>query len=48
MDYTNSSNRGWEAAIYFSHEFFDPNSYNDKSIKRESKLAIKKLDWVNS
>ena len=33
-------NQDWEAAIYLSDETFDPENYNEKSIKRESKLAF--------
>ena len=31
----------WEAAIYFSDEVFDPESFYENSIKRESKIAFK-------
>ena len=46
-EYTNS-NYDWEAALYFSDEKFDPESYNDKSIKRESKIAFKKTDYFDT
>ena len=29
-----------EAAMYFSEEVFDPENYNDNSIKKESKIAF--------
>ena len=32
--------KSFEAVIYFSDEVFNPNNYNENSIKRESKLAI--------
>ena len=34
---------GLEAALYFSDEVFDPESYNENSIKRESKIAIQSV-----
>ena len=37
-DYIGSD--GIEAALYFSDEVFDPENYNENSIKRESKIAF--------
>ena len=33
-------NSDWEIVIYFSDATFDPDNYNEKSIKRESKLTF--------
>ena len=30
----------WETVIYYSDTAFDPDNYNEKSIKKESKLAF--------
>ena len=30
----------WEAAMFFSDEVFDPDNYNEKSFKRESKIVF--------
>ena len=30
----------WEAVMYFSDEIFEPENYNEKSIKRESHIAV--------
>ena len=37
-----------EAALYFSDEVFDPESYNENSFKRESKIAIQSIAGYNN
>ena len=39
-DYKGGFGAEWEISIYFSDEVFDPDNYNDKSIKRESKITF--------
>ena len=33
-------NFDWQAVIYHSNEVFDPDDYNEKSVKRESKITF--------
>ena len=37
----------WESFLYYSDEVFDVENYNEKSIRRESKIALKKVKFYN-
>ena len=39
-EYIDDHYHNWEAAFYFSEELFEPKNYNEKAIKRESKIAF--------
>ena len=38
----------WEIVIYYSDEVFDHENYNEKSIKRDSKLELLRLNIAES